>query len=156
MLNRKSFLYIIVLVTLILASCTPDSDSHEAKASLFKSVNPKPVYLSGKDKAPLDKIKTDVSNLEEIFDVSVIQKGNQILVAYKVNHLNRFRMESIEQKITKKLSRDFPKYQFLVSSDMKIFLEAIELTVHVQKENYSKKKAEKWFGNIVQLQKEQT
>ena len=150
----KTCLLISILV--FLAACTPDSDSNEAKASLFKSVNPKPVYLSGKDKAPLEKIKTEVSNFEEIFDVSVIQKGDQILVAYKVKHMNRFRMESIEQKITKKLNRDFPKHQFLVSSDMKIFLEAIELTVHVQKENYSKKKAEKWFGNIVRLQKEQT
>ena len=150
----KFFLYLFILTTL--TSCKPDSDSEEAKASLFKSVDPKPLYISGKNKAPLEKIKSKVRNFDEIHDVSVIQNDNQILVAYKVKHFNRFHMESIEKKLSNMLNNEFPKYEFLVSSDMKIFLEAIELTVHVQKENYPKKKAEKWFGNIVRLEKEQT
>ncbi|MDF2557446.1 MAG: sporulation protein [Bacillales bacterium] len=150
----KFILCLFILTTL--TSCKPDSDSEEAKASLFKSVNPKPVYISGKNKAPLEKIKSKVRGIHEIHDVSVIQNGKQILVAYKVKHFDRFRMESIEKKLVTILNDEFPKYEFLVSSDMKIFLEAIELTVHVQKENYPKKKAEKWFGNIVRLEKEQT
>ncbi len=140
----------VLIAMLLLSACSPDSDSREARMSLFKAVDPKPVYIAG-DKAPLSRIKQEVQSFDELFDVAVIQNGKEILVAYKVKHMQRIHMEAIEKKITKMLKRDYPGNDFIVSSDMKIFLEAIELGVHVHKENYPKNKAKKWFGNIVEL-----
>ncbi len=140
----------VVIAMFLLTSCSPDSDSREARLSLFKAVDPKPVYITG-DKAPLLKIKHEVQSFDELFDVAVIQNGKEILVAYKVKHMQRIHMDSIEKRLTKMLNQDYPGNDFIVSSDMKIFLEAIELGVHVHKEDYPKNKAKKWFENIVEL-----
>ncbi len=144
-----------VIILFLLTSCSPDSDSKNAKASLFKAVNPEPVFIGG-EKAPLTDIKKEVESFEELFDVAIIQNEQQILVAYKVKHMQRFRMKDIERDLKKDLQGKFPGNEFLVSSDMKIFLEAVELETHVHHQDYPKSKAKKWFRNIVDLEKETT
>ena len=88
--------------------------------------------------------------------MTVVQKDKDILVAYKVKHMQRFRMKSIESKLKKDLQKNYKGYNFTVSSDMKIFLETVELIVNVKDKDYPLKKAGKWFGKIMDLQKDMT
>lgn len=145
-----------LVFVMVVGGCSGDSDSAEANKSLVSSVNQEPVYLGGYKQAPIEKIDKTVEANNEIYDVAVVQKGKEILVVYKVKHLKRFRMKQIEKRIKDKLQSEYKDYSFIVSSDMKIFLEAVELIVHVRDENYPKKKAQKWFSDIVELQKEMT
>jgi hypothetical protein len=73
-----------------------------------------------------------------------------------VKHMKRFRMASIDKDLTSDLNKKFKGYDIVISSDMKIFLEVVELIVQVQDKGYSKEKAKDWFGKIKSLEKEMT
>ena len=152
--RRIASLVVTALVLSVLGGCSGDSSSKEARMSLFQSVDQDPVYLGDSKKAPLDEIKKKVASHKEIYDVAVVQKDKDILVGYKVKHMQRFRMKSIESNLKDDLQKNFKDYNFTVSSDMKIFLETVELIVNVKNKGYSKKKAEKWFDKIMELQKD--
>ncbi len=154
MYKRISAILIIAMFFTIVSGCSGDSGSKEARMSLIHSVDQDPVHLGDSSKAPLEEIKKKVASHKEIYDVAVVQKNKDILVAYKVKHMQRFRMKSIESKLNKELKKDFKSFNFTVSSDMKIFLETVELIVNVKDKGYSKKKAEKWFDKIMKLQKD--
>ncbi len=154
MYKRISAILIIAMFFTIVSGCSGDSGSKEARMSLIHSVDQDPVHLGDTSKAPLEEIKKKVASHKEIYDVAVVQKNKDILVAYKVKHMQRFRMKSIESKLNKELKKDFKSFNFTVSSDMKIFLETVELIVNVKDKGYSKKKAEKWFDKIMKLQKD--
>jgi len=154
-MNRRiSVFLIIAMFFTIVSGCSGDSSSKEARMSLIQSVDQDPVYLGDHSKAPLEEIKKKVASHKEIYDVAVVQKDKDILVAYKVKHMQRFRMKSIESKLDKELKKNFKSFNFTVSSDMKIFLETVELIVNVKDKGYSKKKAGKWFDKIMKLQKD--
>lgn len=152
--KRISVFLIIAMFFTIVSGCSGDSSSKEARMSLIQSVDQDPVYLGDHSKAPLEEIKKKVASHKEIYDVAVVQKDKDILVAYKVKHMQRFRMKSIESKLDKELKKNFKSFNFTVSSDMKIFLETVELIVNVKDKGYSKKKAGKWFDKIMKLQKD--
>ena len=152
--KRIASFLIIALFFSMISGCSGDSSSKEARMSLIQSVDLDPVYLGDSSKAPLDQIKKKVASQKEIYDVAVVQKDKDILVAYKVKHMQRFRMKSIESKLNDELQKNYKDYNFTVSSDMKIFLETVELIVNVKDKGYSKKKAGKWFDKIMELQKE--
>lgn len=146
---------------LTVSACSPDSDSKEALASMFAPVDVKPITLNEEgydrfDEKLVDFIGKELERDDAVYDAMVIQNGDEILVSYKVHQLQRFNMEKIEAGLNDRLEKEFPSYNFYVTSDSKIFLEAVELAVHVDKENYPKDKAKAWFDKIVELEKEQT
>lgn len=152
---------VLIATTATLSACSPDSDSEEALASLFVPVDLEPVTLNEEGYDRFDEqlvtfIQEELERDDKIHDAMVIQNGDDILVAYKVRQLSRFNMEKIESDVNKMLEKNFPSYNFIVTSDFKIFLEAVELAVHVDQEDYPKDKAKVWFDKIVELEKEQT
>ena len=61
-------------------------------------------------------------------------------------------MKKIEKQLTKELQKQFKDLSFTVSSDFKIFLEAVRLNEKVEKENLSKEKKElKYFQYIQKI-----
>lgn len=157
---KRQFLILLMAVVLgsLLSSCNDDGP-REAGLSLMKTTHPKPISLkddSQKENELVNDIERDVENFKELYDVSVIRGKNDVLVAYKVKHLERFHMKKIEKKITKLLEKNYPDENFTISSDYKIFLEAVELEENLKNPNYSKKKAEKKLQDIIKLKKELT
>lgn len=159
---KKALLIAVVIVCVAtVTACSPDSDSKEALASMFVPVDVKPLTLNEEgydrfDEKIVDFIGKELERDEAVYDAMVVQNENEILVAYKVHQLKRFNMEKIEADLNNRLEEEFPKYDFYVTSDTKIFLEAVELAVHVNQEGYPKEKAKIWFDKIVELEKEQT
>ena len=156
---RKFYMVSIsmLIFSVLLGGCGGDSSSKEAIRSLVSTVDMDPVYLGGdKEEAPLEKIKKTVADHDEIYDVAVVQNGKEILVAYKVKHMKRFKMASIDKDLTSDLNKKFKGYDISISSDMKIFLEVVELIVQVKDKGYSKDKAKDWFGKIKSLEREMT
>jgi hypothetical protein len=156
---KKYWLPILVLLSLsfTLTACNQNEVEEESRLSLIKTANPKPVQISTKQKVNIaKKVKRDMMNFDEIFDVAVVQGKKDTLVVYKVKHLQRFRMKQIEKNVTKLLEKKYPDETFTVSSDYKIFMEAIELKERVQDPTYPEKKAEKDLEKIIKLKNEQT
>ena len=78
------------------------------------------------------------------------------MVAYKVKQMKRFKMKKIEKELNKKLTEKYSDRKFIVSSDFKIFLEAVELNEDLKDKKYSREKARKRFKKIIKLEKEKT
>ena len=151
------YIFIIFSVLLFLVGCSNQNDNKKSSMALIKTTQPTPMKLSNKNNETLPvKVKKEVANIKEIYDVAVIEGNKTILVAYKVKHLYRFRMKSIEKKLTERLEKEYPDEKFVVSSDYKIFLEAVRLREALNTGKISKKEARKRFNDIVKLKEELT
>lgn len=156
---RKSVLIgLSMLLGITLSACNSDA-TRNSGMSLVQKSNPTPTLLEENTKHNLDlvaKVKKDVAKFEELYDVAVVKGEHEILVAYKVKHLQRFHMVKIEGQINEMLEKKYPKENFIVSSDFKIFLEAVELNDHMKDPNYSEKEAQDKLNEIIELKKELT
>lgn len=149
----KRLLFIMAL--LLLPGCG-QKQADDGTLALVKTTNPAPIHIQNGDANKPEQIQKDVSSFPEVYDVAVIKNKKETLVVYKVKQLQRFRMKTIEKNITNHLEKKHPKEDFIVSSDYKIFLEAVRLKDDMKKRKISKKEAEKRFKEIVSLTEEMT
>ncbi len=157
----KSFnIIIMAAILLILSACSYDDgkEHRESDSALLKTTSPPPIELKQRDEedSVAYQVREEVSKMKEIYDVAVIEGKKKIIVAYKVKHMKRFRMKKIEKDLTERLEREYPDEKFIVSSDYKIFLEAIRLEEDLDAGNLSDEKAEKRFKKIIRLKEEMT
>ncbi|MDQ1004091.1 hypothetical protein QFZ28_004491 [Neobacillus niacini] len=142
---------LIVCVTL-LVSCSQEQTEQKSQLALMKTTNPNPTVTeknNGQDKA--ESIEREVESIDEIYDVAVVKGKKATLVVYKVKHMQRFRMKQIEKDLNKKLEEKYPKEKFTVSSDYKIFLEAVRLVERKDNGSLTDKQAEKRLNEIVKM-----
>ncbi|MFI8686573.1 sporulation protein [Rossellomorea sp. NPDC077527] len=155
-MNKNSI--IIPLALCVLFGCANKEDGNDSKIALMKKTNPPPIELV--DNPETDSyghaIKREISKMDELYDVAVIQGKEETLVVYKVKHLHRFKMKKIEKKMDDYLEDKYPREDFILSSDYKIFLETIRLKEKLKNGSITKKDAESRFQEIVKLQKEKT
>ncbi|MDP4084408.1 MAG: sporulation protein [Bacillota bacterium] len=157
MRRKTGFLVLCCFVFFIASGCSSTGKSSDTKLAIIKTANPSPVTISQKKKTDkVESIKHDVSSLPELYDVAVVKGKKNTLVAYKVKHLYRFKMKKIESNINKMLEKKYSKENFTVSSDYKIFLEAVRLNEKTKDKNYSKKKAESRLQEIIKMANEMT
>jgi hypothetical protein len=150
---------VLMLIVVVTAGCTLGKTSPDSRASMIQSVNPEAGAtddLDAKGQNLAEKVKKDIQALDAIFDVAVIKGKEETLVAYKVKHMKRFGMKKIEKEINKKLEKNYPDEDFIVSSDFKIFIEAVELREKMKDPAYPDDKAEKQLQRIISLKKEMT
>ncbi|WP_316571682.1 YhcN/YlaJ family sporulation lipoprotein [Neobacillus sp. YIM B06451] len=155
----KKMLVVTTVVFAMLAgtACQGRDDTTSTRLALMKTTNPEPIRtLDSNTKASENDVKKEVASMPELYDVAVIKGKKDILVAYKVKHMYRFRMKAIEKKLTKKLEKKYPDANFTVSSDYKIFLEASRLKDEVKRGKISGKEAEDRLQQIIKLQQEKT
>jgi hypothetical protein len=152
--NQMKYIYqlIVFACLLVLSSCNQPQQVKESKLALMKTTNPSPVVTENdKSHDRVQEIEQDVSRVPEIYDVAVVKGKEETLVVYKVKHLQRFRMKGIEKNVNKMLEEKYPNENFTVSSDYKIFLEAIRLNERMKSAKFSQQKAEKRFREIVKM-----
>jgi len=156
-MKKIVILSVILLASLAGTACGNRDEADSSRLALMKTADPDPVHtVHSKTKVSEQDVKKDVASYKEIYDVAVIKGKKDILVAYKVRHLQRFRMKAIEKKVTEKLEKKYPDANFTVSSDYKIFLEATRLRDGVENGSYNGKEAEKRLQQIIKLQQEKT
>jgi hypothetical protein len=150
-------LFMLLILIITLSGCKQSEEDQESRLSLIKTTNPKPVKIPNKQNENIAaQVKQDVKKFNEIFDVAVVQGKKDTLVVYKVKQFQRFRMKQIERSVMKELENKYPDEKFTVSSDYKIFMEALKLKEHMKDPKYSTTKAEKDLGKIIKLKNEQT
>lgn len=158
MTNHKRIFVLLILMLMVLAGCEESSPS--SRNALFTKVDPAPLTITKNpdqlEQILVEQVKDEASSVKSIYDVAVIKGKKEILVAYKVKHMSRFRMKGIESDLNKILSDKFPDHTFTVSSDYKIFLEAIRLRDKMKNTDYSEKKADKRLKEIISLTNELT
>lgn len=142
----------IIASVIFMGSCNQDQKVKDSQLALMKMTNPNPIVTEqNKDEDKVKKIEKEVENFNEIYDVAVVKGKEETLVVYKVKHLHRFKMKKIEADLNKTLEKKYPKETFIVSSDYKIFLEAVRLVEKRNKGKLSDKQAEKRLNEIVKM-----
>lgn len=124
--------------------------------AVFQKVGPAEMIIHDGQKELVSSIKQQIEDTDEIYDTVVIAAKDKVLVTYKVHHLNRFKMKSIEKKLTTWLQEEFPDKEIDVSSDFKIFLESYNLYEKWEKQDLNVKEAEKKLDEIIKLKNEMT
>lgn len=153
------YIYVLLGVIAIMAGCNAqngeEKDSHLA---LIKKTDPRPVTLVShkKKEKSVSDLEKHVESFDEIYDVAVVRGEKDTLVVYKVKHMQRFQMKDIEKRVNSMLEKRYPDESFIVSSDYKIFLEAIKLGEKMEDPNFPKKKANEELDKIIKLKKELT
>ncbi len=135
-----------------LAGCGPE---HE-KTTLIETANPSAVQLDGKHDGYASKIKKTADSFDEIYDTAVVKGSKHLLVAYKVRHFDRFQMKEIEKKLDERIEKMAQDTNVVVSSDYKIFLEAVRLKEDMEANKLTEKQADKRLEEIIKLKKEMT
>ncbi|KMY53239.1 sporulation protein [Bacillus sp. FJAT-27231] len=146
---------ICLLAAVILAGCNLQEERKDSRLALMKTTNPEPIQIE-KDGVPVEKIRREVEEVKEIYDAAVVKGDHNILVAYKVRHLDRFRMKKIEKNLQERLEKEYSKETFIVSSDYKIFLEAVRLREDIDAGKVNDKEADKRLHRIITLKQELT
>ncbi|MFS0778933.1 YhcN/YlaJ family sporulation lipoprotein [Neobacillus sp. 3P2-tot-E-2] len=143
---------IFIVCVSLLVSCSQGQTEKESQLALMKTTNPNPtVTENNNDQDNVERIEREVESIDEIYDVAVVKGKEATLIVYKVKHMQRFRMKQIEKDLNKKLEEKYPNEQFTVSSDYKIFLEAVRLVERKDNGNLSDKQAEKRLNEIVKM-----
>jgi predicted RND superfamily exporter protein len=144
-----------VLLFIMITACG-QNQGEKSQNALIQKTNPDPIHIKKGETNHVASIKHEISSFPEVYDVAVVKGKKDTLVAYKVKHLHRFKMDDIEKKMTAKLKRKYPKENFTVSSDYKIFLEAVKLQEEMDKPGFSDRDAEKRLQKIITLKDETT
>jgi hypothetical protein len=147
--------WVLFACLLLLSSCNQNQQVKDSQLALMKTTNPSPIVtVKNNGENRVKEIEKDVSSFPELYDVSVVKGKKEILVVYKVKHLQRFRMKKIEKNLNKMLEEKYPKENFTISSDYKIFLETVRLDEKMKTSKFSDQRAEKRFKEIVKMTKE--
>ncbi|MEO2077575.1 MAG: sporulation protein [Bacillus sp. (in: firmicutes)] len=147
-----SYRWILFISLIMLTSCSSNQQAKDSQLALMKTTNPNPVIITNKKHTDhMNEVKKDVSSQPELYDVAVVKGKKDTLVVYKVKHLHRFRMKAIEKNVNKMLEKKYPKENFTVSSDYKVFLEAVRLKEHIKSSDLSEKEAEKRLNEIIKM-----
>ena len=147
--------WILFACLLLLSSCSQNQQVKDSQLTLMKTTNPSPIVtVKNESKSQVKEIEQDVSAFPELYDVAVVKGKKDTLVVYKVKHLYRFRIKKIEKNINNMLEEKYPKENFTISSDYKIFLETVRLDEKVKTSKFSDQRAEKRFKEIVNMTKE--
>ncbi|WP_050614350.1 sporulation protein [Bacillus testis] len=156
--KKRATAAILLFIAVFIVSGCSDKNTGDATWALFKTTNPHPavLYETEKEFAFAEDLHKYVLSFPEIYDAAIITGKKKVLVAYKVKHMKRFGMKKIEKDLKKKLEKKYSNHSFTVSSDYKIFLEAVKLNEHLKDPTYSRKKAKKEFKDIIKLEKERT
>lgn len=156
----KKFFVLFIVCQLVagLAGCKGDV-RNDSGLSLIQTTNPSPANFdkhSGEEQNIIADIKREVEKFDEIYDMAILKGEKDVLVAYKVKHMKRFRMKKIEKELLDDLQKKFPAERFTVSSDFKIFLEAVRLQKDYKESGLSSEEGERRLQQIIKLTKELT
>lgn len=144
-----------IILLMILSGCANKEGGKVDDLALIKRTNPEPmdiIYgMDGNHDGIITNVKKTVAKHKAIYDVVIVKKDRTILVAYKVKHLQRFHMKRIEKDVKQQLIEKFADYEFIVSSDYKIFLELVRLNEMLKAKVVPEEKARKKYDEIMSL-----
>ncbi|OAS89523.1 MULTISPECIES: YhcN/YlaJ family sporulation lipoprotein [Metabacillus] len=106
------------------------------------------------DQSVANHAKEIVIKEKEISGVKAVNTDQELLLAVKVDHFDRFRLKSIEKKVKLDLEKAYPDHKIIISTDSKMYLELEQLEQKLQKNKTEKKTLKKEFNKIKSLMNE--
>lgn len=153
---KKSLMAIIVVLLIMLASCknepTTDTSTEERQQVELTKISTD----QNIDQEPSNQAKEKLRNYEEITEVKAVNTKKDMLIAFDIEHHERFSLDQFEKELKKDMKKEFPDIKVHVSTDQKIILEVERLEEKLLKNDLSDKKLKKELKDIIKLSQEQT
>lgn len=150
----KKLLLVIMLFTLV--GCEKMTEENGLYVFIKNQDIPPFSLVEDSNLSRLTTLQQELLSFDNIYDVTMVEGKEELLIVYKVKHLNRFKMQAIEKEVEKIAKEQLSEEkEIVVSSDYKIYLETMrlhhQLTKQIDKQELLKK-----FKSIIHLQKETT
>lgn len=133
----RVMLTIFLIPFLLLTGC-----SSQEKVAIYQSVN---------DSEKKSEVKEMLEKSKDIEQVNVIFVNDELFVAMQVNPWKGFKKKKIEKKWQKKLEKQYPDLDVLVSGDFKMFWESTKLLEEKDRQKVTDK-----VDKLKKLAKEET
>ncbi|MBO1513661.1 YhcN/YlaJ family sporulation lipoprotein [Metabacillus bambusae] len=150
---KIGYIGLFIMANIVLCSgCTGNHNqftNNNDDAKIVKVSTKKPI-----DQSVANQAKEIVIKEKEISGVKAVNTDQELLLAVKVDHFDRFRLKSIEKKVKSDLEKTFPDHKIIISTDSKMYLELEQLEQKLQKDKTEKKTLKKEFDKIKSLMKE--
>lgn len=150
----KKLLLVIMLFTLV--GCEKMTEENGLYVFIKNQDIPPFSLVEDSNLSRLTTLQQELLSFENIYDVTMVEGKEELLIVYKVKHLNRFKMQAIEKEVKKIAEEQLnEEKEIVVSSDYKIYLETMRLHNQVKKQ-IDEQELLKKFNSIIHLQKEMT
>lgn len=138
-----------ILFMMLLMGCNNSevNQTQQGKSSGEK-VHYTKVSTSALDQSVANKAKKKILAMEEITEVQAVSLDNNLYIAAKPQHHERFQLEKLKKKIQTTLQKMYPKMKIYVSVDKKITMLLNELENNIQEENITKDEVKKKLKKI--------
>ncbi|AUJ26865.1 hypothetical protein [Virgibacillus dokdonensis] len=147
----------IVVLSLLIVGCNTANTLETSKENEKDEVNITKISRNQPiDQTPSNQAKDLLRQNSEINAIHAVNTDKQLLATVEVKHMQRFKLQNIKKKLTKKLQKNFPDLKVELSADKKIMMELGKLEKNLNKKQYSKKEVQKEVQRIIDFSKEQT
>lgn len=151
MFNLKKNTWVtLFLAFMIVTGCQQNAEETE-NPILTQTSSQKPVNQSIANEAVRRTLER-----EEVTKANGVNSDKLLIVAFDVEHFERFNIRKIEKKIQSKLKKDFTDVKVKVTYDEKIMQEIEQLQVKIHEGDMSEKKLKKELSRIKKLMNEKT
>lgn len=149
---------ILILIGLfLLVSCSKENTAERVSPKNNPPLEFTKLSTNSKDdQRTANEAREFVSKFDEVTDVRAIHHDDQLLIAVKVNHFDRFDLKDIEKKLKKSTNNSFQDVNITLSTDKKLFIEIEKLENELQNDSLSKKELSKRINKLRNLLKEET
>ncbi|KIL50217.1 hypothetical protein KP77_15920 [Jeotgalibacillus alimentarius] len=122
----------------------------------FEQTGPVHVKIHDSENGTVKEVAQRIEDTKELYDSVVVAADSTLVVSYKVKHMNRFQMKSIEKKMKSWLTEKYPEKEIVLSSDYKIFMELYAFSDKWQTGELNEQEAMDEIEKIIKLKKEMT
>lgn len=103
----------------------------------------KQVSMESVDQSVANQAKDTIFNMEEMIDVKAVNLDNELYVAAKPEHHERFQLKKLKKEMKQTLEKKYPNFKIYVSTDKKIFMLLDKLETKIKNKEADKKEIKK-------------
>ncbi|PEA52812.1 hypothetical protein CON64_21810 [Bacillus pseudomycoides] len=103
----------------------------------------KNVSMETVDQSIATQAKDKIFNMEEMIDVKAVNFDNELYVAAKPEHHERFQLKKLKKETKQTLEKTYPNLKIYVSMDKKIFMLLDKLETKIKNKEADKKEIKK-------------
>lgn len=141
--NFKTLISLLFLIILVIGCNSPKDESQKKNDNSHIQI----AYVQN-NQSPSQETKKTVTSMPEITDAKAVNSKDEIFLAVKPKHLERFQLTSLKKKIKKKIEKNNPQMKVTVSTDQKIFTLVGEMESKLKDKKMDSKDIEKELKKI--------
>ncbi|WP_020061706.1 YhcN/YlaJ family sporulation lipoprotein [Bacillus sp. 123MFChir2] len=103
----------------------------------------KNVSMENIDQSIANQAKDQIFNMEEVIDVKSVNFNNELYVAAKPEHHERFQLKKLKKEMKQTLKKTYPNLKVYVSMDKKVFMLLDKLETKIKNKEADKKEIKK-------------